>query len=89
MDAQSPTTEKKTVSVAVMASGTWSVNIGMAPDNPSFYEHAATLTGGTYGLQRVPFVGKGTHIGFTLTCADAGPSVLGGLSVRFAQGREV
>ena len=88
MAAETPTTEKTAVSVGVMASGTWSVSAGMAPDNTAFYEPVATLTNGTYGLQRVPYVGVGTHIGFTLTCNDAGPSVLGGLAARFEKGIE-
>ena len=89
MSADEPTVEKKAISVAVMASGTWTLNVGMSPESPAFYEQTAILSGGTYGLQRVPYTGKGTHIGFTLTCTDAGPSVLGGLSVRFQKGREV
>jgi hypothetical protein len=81
--AETPTTKKKAQSINALIEGTWAINVGMEPNNPDFYELAATVTGNTYGMQMLPYVGNGTHIGFKLTCADAAPSRLGALAVSF------
>jgi hypothetical protein len=83
MAAETPTTRKKAVSIDALLEGTWAMSVGMSPDNPDLYELAATVQGPTYAMQRIPFTGYGTHIGFKLTCTDAGPSRLGALSVSF------
>jgi hypothetical protein len=88
MPADTPTTDKTAVSIGVSSTGTWTVQVGMAAENPDFYETVMTTTNGTAGLERVPYAGYGTHIGFTLTCADAGPSILATLSVRFLKAEE-
>jgi hypothetical protein len=83
MSADTPTTYKKAVSIGAMATGNWAVNVGMQTDNPDFYELVANITGDTYSLQQIPFSGYGTHFGFTLTCSDAAPAILGALTVNF------
>lgn len=83
MAADSPTTRKKSVSIDALLEGTWQMSVGMSPDNPDLYELAATIHGPTYAMQRVPFTGYGTHVGFKLVCTDAAPSRLGALSVSF------
>ena len=88
MSADTPTTYKKTTDIGAMVSGNWSLSVGMKTDLPTFYELAANLSGDTFSLQEYKYAGYGTHIGFTLTCSDAEPSLLGALSVRFQKSEE-
>lgn len=83
MSAETPTTEKKPDTINAMVTGNWSVSVGMTTDNTDYYELAANISGPTYSMQKIPFAGKGTHIGFTMTCTDAAPSNLGAISVSF------
>lgn len=76
---------KKTKSISAMVQGNWAMNVGMRTDLPTLYELAANLTGDTYSQQVFPFAGFGTHVSFQLTCADAAPSILGALAVKFQE----
>jgi hypothetical protein len=83
------TVEKTFISIGAMVQGNWAVSCGTATNNPSFYELVANLTGDTYSQQRIGYSSKGTHISFKLTCADAGPSLLGALNAQYIEGREL
>jgi hypothetical protein len=86
--AESPTTVKDVEAVNAMLVGPWSVEIGMAADVEGFFEPVANLVGSTYAMQRIPFAGSGTHIGFRFTTNYAGPAKLGALSVKFQKTEE-
>lgn len=88
MAAETPTTFKKLVSVGAMVQGNWAMSLGTVTDNPSFYELVANISKDTYSQALYPAVGFCTHVSFTLTCSDAGPSLLGALAVRFAKSTE-
>jgi hypothetical protein len=83
MAADSPTIVKTVESVNAMVVGDWAVSVGMATENPAFYELCVNLTTNTYSSQAIPFAGEGTHIGFLATCSDPGPSILGALAIKF------
>lgn len=89
MSADTPTTYKDTVSVNAMVQGNWTISAGMATDNPELYELVATVTTNTYSMQQIPYVGHGTHIGFTLTSQGAGPALLGAINVSFQKAEEL
>jgi hypothetical protein len=86
MAADTPTIYKSgEILLNALVSGTWSVQIGMETDNPSLYELAATITGDTYSMQKLPFAGNGTHISFDLQCSDAAPQIIGALHLAFSK----
>ena len=88
MSADTPTVQKKAISISALVEGNWAVSVGMATDQPDFYELTANLSTDTYAMQVLPFAGKSTHISFTLTCTDAAPSRLGSLAIRFEKADE-
>jgi hypothetical protein len=89
MSADTPTVEKKFISVGAMVQGNWAMSCGAATNNPSFYELVGNLVGDTYSDQRWGYSADGTHISFKMTCADAGPSLIGAISAQFVKGREL
>lgn len=86
--ADTTTTMKKARSVSAMVRGNWALSLSFASDQPGFYELVANLNSPTYAMQELPVAGFGTHVGFKLTCSDAGPSLLGQLGVRFDKANE-
>jgi len=88
MNADTPTTWKKPVSIDLMIQGTWQLSAGMLANNPTARELVGTFAGQTYSLQAIPFAGYGTHIGLTLTTSDASAALLGSITVNFLKADE-
>lgn len=86
--AGTPSAVKDIENINVAATGNWSISLGTSTNNLDFFELAANLAGDTYSIQEVPFAGECTHIAFKATTSDAGPSVLGAISVQFRKGLE-
>jgi hypothetical protein len=84
--AEAPTARKKIKSVDVMCEGTWSLSIGMLPNNTEAFELVATVTGNTFGIGSIPFAGYGTHIGAHLVHQAPGPAKLAALHYNIEEG---
>jgi hypothetical protein len=69
-----------------MCQGTWTVQVGMLPNNTEAFELVATVQDNTYGLQSIPFAGYGTHFGVHLEHQAAGPALLAALHFNLQEG---
>ena len=83
MSADSPTRVKSSTAVSAMVQGNWAMGMSTNTALPFIYEPTANLTGDTYSQLDFEVQEESTHFGFQFTCADAGPSLLGAMGVRF------
>jgi hypothetical protein len=86
MSADSPTQKKRIKSVDLMCQGQWAVSIGMLPNNVELFELCATVQDNTYGLERIPFAGYGSHIGIHLEHQAPGPALLAAINLNLNEG---
>jgi hypothetical protein len=86
MSADAPTRMKRIKSVDVMCQGQWSVSIGMLPNQVEAFELCATIQDNTYGLERIPFAGYGSHIGVHLEHEAPGPATMAALHFNLNEG---
>jgi hypothetical protein len=77
---------KRIKSVDVMCQGQWSVSIGMLPNQVEAFELCATIQDNTYGLERIPFAGYGSHIGVHLEHEAPGPATMAALHFNLNEG---
>jgi hypothetical protein len=86
MAAEGPTANKRIKSVDVMCQGQWTISIGMLPNNTEAFELCATIQDNTYGLERIPFAGYGTHIGVHMEHQAPGPATMAALHFNIMEG---
>jgi hypothetical protein len=86
MSADAPTEQKRIKSIDVMCQGTWSVSVGMLPNNVEAFELCATITDNTYGLQSIPFAGYGTHFGVHMEHEAPGEAIMAALHFNLQEG---
>jgi hypothetical protein len=86
MSAESPTQNKRIKSVDVMCQGTWTISIGMLPNNVEAFELCATVQDNTFGLERIPFAGYGTHIGLHMEHQASGPALMAAVHLNINEG---
>jgi hypothetical protein len=67
LSAGKPATLKSVMGVDAAITGTWNVALGLLPQPPYLTEQIGTLTSPTFGLQKIPVNGQGTHMMLTLT----------------------
>lgn len=88
LDAGRPATEKTLLSMDLACEGTWAVDLGMRPDAPDVRERVCTVTGPTYGFQRIPATGYGTHFGVRLQHTGATVGRLGSMMLHYQAGED-
>ena len=79
------TTNKRVKSIDLVATGAWSVAIGMLPNNTEAFELCANTTDTTLGAMSIPFAGYGTHFGMHLEHQGAGPATLAAIYVNLQE----
>lgn len=76
MASEKPTANKRVQSINVVATGQWSISVGMLPNRTDQFELCANITDTTLGDNSIPFAGYGTHIGVHLEHQGAGNATL-------------
>jgi hypothetical protein len=86
MASEKPTSNKRIQSIDVIATGQWSVSVGMLANNTEAFELCANITDNTLGGMSIPFAGYGTHIGVHLEHQAPGPATLSALYFNLQEG---
>lgn len=86
MSAQKPTANKRLKSIDVIATGAWSVAVGMLANHTDQFELCANIVDNTLGAMSIPFAGYGTHIGAHLEHKGAGPATLSAIHFNVQEG---
>jgi hypothetical protein len=86
MASEKPTSNKRIQSIDAIATGPWSVSVGMLANNTEAFELCANITDNTLGGMSIPFAGYGTHIGVHLEHQAPGPATLSALYFNLQEG---
>ena len=81
-----PATNKTFFGVDAALEGTWQIEVGTDPAQPTVRELVATVTGPTFGLQNLGLQNEGTHITARLTSSDALRARIGNLMFHYNKG---
>lgn len=81
-----PATSKTFYGLDAALEGTWQIEVGTDPAQPTVREVVATVNGPTFGLQNLGLQNQGTHITARLTCSDAARARVGNLMFHYNKG---
>lgn len=87
LDADDPAAEKQWTAIDMAFSGEWSVAVGMdladvdVEDAVASFEGADAFT--TYGRERIPLVGRSTHLSVRFRSLGDGPARVGACAVHY------
>jgi len=84
LDGNDPAREKTFEGVDVAVRGQWEVKAAFVPTNDTVADTGPLVYQTTYGDQRVPLVGKSTHVSLRFTSKGAGPATLGAVVIHYS-----
>jgi hypothetical protein len=88
MALDNPSTNKIFHGFDIGAVGTWSVAMGLDPNNQATEEPVGTYTGTTFNENQMTMPGQGTHISLRFRTTDASRARLGMVTIMYDDGLE-
>lgn len=83
LSADKPTVMKKVQSLAAIATGAWTMSLGMVSDNVNLFEPVARFVGPTVAQHRIAAAGHGSHMAVELVNNTAGPATLSSVALNY------
>jgi hypothetical protein len=84
-----PVVMKKVTALAAIATGDWTMKLGMVADNTELFETVANFTGPTVSQHRIPAAGHGTHVALEFSTTGSGPATLGAVSIDYGMNEKL
>ncbi|UUJ74520.1 packaged DNA stabilization protein [Microcystis phage Mae-Yong1326-1] len=86
ISAGTPATDKMWQSLDIACEGTWAVEVATDPAQPTVFEAVGTITGPTFGIQKIGLQNFGTHIALRLRSTSASRARLGQIILHYETG---
>lgn len=87
LDASNPANAKMLSGLDIGMEGQWTVEVGLDPSNPEYYERVGSFNRSSYGqYPRIPLTGRTTHFSLKLTHNTAEYARLGNLAIHYKDG---